>query len=222
MHVYRLDAVQNARSNMVCSQLKPNGIVDQKILKIFNEIPRENFIPVVAFPIAYGDSPISFDIPGRYMFAPQTLALFLQHLILTTDDKVLVIGGNYGYTATILCELGCKTYVVEPEPTLASKCREKLKKYNCMIESVALTTGLPEHGPYKAIIIEIGINEVPKIIVEQLEDDGMICACIVNDQLKISKAYVFQKKSKALHLFASFEADMPLCDGLNELDHFIF
>ena len=222
MHVYRLDPIQNARSNMVYSQLKPNGIVDQTILKLFNNIPRENFIPVEAFPMAYGDSSIFYDIPGRYMFSPQTLALFLQNLSLTPNDSVLVIGGNYGYTATLLFELGCKAHVVEPEPTLASKCREKLKKYNCVIESSSLILGAPEYGPYEAIIIEVGLPEIPETIIDQLSDNGRIGICLVDDPSKLSKACVFQKKSDNLCLISSFEANMPPCPDLNKQDQFVF
>lgn len=220
MHVYRLDPIQNARTNMVLSQLKPNGVFDRKILELFNNIPRENFIPVSAFSMAYGDAPIYYGIPGRYMFAPQTIALMLQNLELMPNDPVLIIGGNYGYTATMIFEIGCKVYVTEPEPQLASKCREKLKKYNCIIESSQLAVGLPEYCPYKAIIAEIGFHEIPETIINQLSENGKIGVCFVNRESQSSKACVFQKKSNKLSLITSFAANIP--SGSDDPVEFVF
>ena len=222
MRVYRLDPVQSARNNMVRSQLKPNGVVNRTILNIFNEISRENFVPVSLYAMAYGDATIFCGVPGRYIFAPQTLGLFLQNLNLVPNDKVLLIGGNYGYTATVLTELECQVFVIESQPTLLSKCREKLKKYNTVIESGPLKSGLAEHGPYQAIIIEVGLKEVPNEIVNQLADGGRVALCIVNDVDQLSRAHVFEKKMESLDQVISFEANMPLCLELDESIKFRF
>ena len=222
MRVHRLDPVQNARSNMVLSQLKPNGVVDRLILKVIDSVPRENFIPMASLAVAYGDGPIFCDIPGRYIFAPQTLGLFLQSLNLSPDDKVLVVGGNYGYTATVLFELKCMVCVVESQPILVAKCREKLKKHNAVIENAPLNLGLPEHGPYQAIIIEVGLKSLPAAIIDQLEDGGRIAVCITNDESNVSKACVFEKKLDMLRQIISFEANMPLCYESDEPISFRF
>ncbi len=222
MRVHRLDPIQNARTNMVLSQLKPNGVIDRIILNVLNNVSRENFIPVSSFSIAYADAPIFYDIPGRYIFAPQTLGLFLQNLNLATNDKVLVVGGNYGYTATVLFELGCQVFVTEPQPIFLSKCREKLKKHNTVIEPRQLNSGLPEHGPYKAIIIEVGLKEIPASIVGQIADNGRIAICIANDESKLSKGCVFEKNLEDLNLVVTFETNMPLCHDIEELEKFKF
>ena len=76
MRVHRVDPIQDARSNMVLAQLKTNGVFDKLILNTLEKISREYFVPVNSLSIAYGDSPVSCDIPGRYLFAPQTLGIF--------------------------------------------------------------------------------------------------------------------------------------------------
>jgi protein-L-isoaspartate(D-aspartate) O-methyltransferase len=210
MRVHRLDPVQNARSNMVLSQLKPNGVVDWAILRVMDTVSRENFIPISALSLAYGDSLIFCDIPGRYIFAPQTLGLFLQNLDLAPQDKVLVVGGNYGYTATILFELGCQVCVVESHPILVAQCREKLKKHNGVIESGSLNFGLAEYGPYQAIIIEVGLKAVPHEIIEQLDTGGRVALCLADDGGNLSKACVFEKKIDILDLVIAFDGNMPL------------
>ena len=222
MRVHRVDPIQDARSNMVLAQLKTNGVFDKLILNTLEKISREYFVPVNSLSIAYGDSPVSCDIPGRYLFAPQTLGILLQHLNLLPDDKVLVIGGNYGYTATVLFEMGCKALVIESHPILVAKCRERLKKYNAVIESGPLKLGLSEHGPYKAIIVEIGLNTVPESVIKQLEEKGRVAICLTMGELDSAKACVFEKKANTLHEVFTIEANMPPCTEFIEPENFTF
>ncbi len=222
MRVHRVDYAQNARRNMVFTQLKANGVMDKLILNVFEKIPREHFIPIVALSIAYGDGPIYCDISGRYLFAPQILGLFLQHLNLMPDDKVLVIGGNYGYTATVLFEMGCTAYIAESHPILVAKCREKLKKYNPTIHSGPLKMGLSKNGPYKAILVEIGLNSVPECVIDQLEEGGRVAICITTGEEDSAKACVFEKKANGLHEVFTIDTNMPTCTEFNESESFTF
>lgn len=222
MRVHRVDPIQNARSNMVLAQLKTNGVIDKLILSTLERIPREHFVPVSFLSIAYGDNPVYCDIPGRYLFAPQILGIFLQHLNLQTDDKVLVVGGNYGYTATVLFEMGCRAYIIESHPILVAKCREKLKKYNAVIQSGPLKSGLSEHGPYKAIIIELGLNSIPESIIDQLQECGRVAICINTGETDSAKACVFEKKANMLQEVFTIEANMPPCTEFIEPEDFTF
>jgi protein-L-isoaspartate(D-aspartate) O-methyltransferase len=222
MRVHRVDPIQNARSNMVFAQLKTNGVIDKLILGTLERVPREHFVPVAVLSIAYGDSPVYCDIPGRYLFAPQTLGIFLQHLNLQADDKVLVVGGNYGYTATVLFEMGCKAYIIESHPILVAKCREKLKKYNAVIQSGPLKLGLSEHGLYKAIIIELGLNSIPEPIIDQLQECGRVAICINAGETASAKACVFEKKANMLQEVFTIEANMPPCTEFIEPEGFTF
>lgn len=222
MRVRRIDSVKNARSNMVFAQLKTNGVISKPILNAFENIPREYFVPIVSLPIAYGDSPIYCDVPGRYLFAPQTLGIFLQYLGLSPNDKVLVVGGNYGYTATVLFELKCIAYIVESHPIFVAKCREKLKKYNAVIQNAPLELGLEEYGPYKAIIIELGLSSIPDFVIHQLEENGKLAVCITAAENSLTKACIFEKKDNKLQEVFTIKANMPLCTEFAEPENFTF
>jgi len=222
MRVHRTDPIKNARQKMVFTQLKANGVTDKMLLNAFEKTPREYFIPITSLSLAYSDSPIYCDITGRYLFPPHILGIFLQHLSLKRNDKVLVVGGNYGYTATILFEIGCIAYIVEPHPILIAKCREKLKKQNIAIESGPLMAGMKENSPYKAIIIELGLISVPDSVVKQLEEGGKIAACIVDNDQGSTKACVFEKTGGMLHKIFSIETNMPMCPEFSETQAFIF
>lgn len=222
MRVRRVDPIKNARSNMVCAQLKTNGVINKSILNIFENTAREYFVPVVSLPMAYGDSPIYCDVPGRYLFASQTLGIFLQHLNLSPDDKILVVGGNYGYTATVLFELKCSAYIVESHPILVAKCRERLKKYSAVIQNTPLALGLEEYGPYRAIIIELGLSSIPDFVIHQLEENGKLAICITTAENGLTKACIFEKKNNKLHEVFTTGANMPLCTEFTAPENFTF
>lgn len=222
MRVHRSDAIKDARTNMVSTQLKTNGVIDRAILNVLGSVPREEFVPVIALPLAYGDGPISCDIAGRHLFAPQTLGLLLQHLKLNETDKVLLVVGNLGYTATVLCELRCKTFVVESNPFLASKCQEKLKKYNVPVNQGPLAEGFSDHAPFNAIIIEAGIQAIPEHFTKQLAENGRIAVCLITDNVDFAKACVFEKKQDILLEVFSIEANMPPCDEFSKPEGFNF
>jgi protein-L-isoaspartate(D-aspartate) O-methyltransferase len=207
---------------MVFAQLKTNGVIDKSILNIFENTAREYFVPLVSLPIAYGDSPIYCEVPGRYILAPQTLGILLQHLSLSPNDKVLVVGGNYGYTATLLFELKCMAYIVESNPILVSKCRDRLKKYNPIIQNTSLGLGLEEYGPYKAIIIELGLSSIPDFVIHQLEENGKLAVCLTAAENSLTKACIFEKKANKLQEVFTIKANMPLCTELIGPENFTF
>lgn len=222
MRIHHIDPIKNARQTMVLTQLKINGVIDQVILNAFEKIPREYFIPITSLPLAYSDNPIYCDIAGRYIFSSQVLGSLLQHLSLIKNDKVLVVGGNYGYTAAILYEMGCTPHIVESHPILIAKCREKLKRQNIIIQSSPLMEGLKMHKPYKAIIIELGLKSIPNNIIKQLEEMGKIATCIINNQSNSAKACVFEKRDGKLHEIFSMEANMPMYSETDEPEEFVF
>ncbi len=222
MRVHRADPIKDARANMVFAQLKTNGVTDKTILNVLDKVPREHFVPVTSLPLAYGDAPVFCDIPGRYLFAPQTLGLLLQNLNLLPNDKVLVVGGNYGYTATVLLELGCKAYVVESHPILVSKCRDKLKKYHIEIHSGPLKAGFIQQSPYRSIIVELGLSSVPDSLVEQLGEKGRLAICLTASENDCARACVFEKTHDSLTEVFAVEANMPPCTEFIEPEHFVF
>lgn len=222
MRVHHTDPIKNARQKMVDNQLKTSGIIDKNVLSAFERVPREYFIPINALPLAYSDSPIFCDITGRYLFAPHTLGNLLQHLSLKKNDKVLIIGGNYGYTATILFEIGCLVYIVESHPILVAKCREKLKKQHIMIQSNPLKEGMKEQSPYKAIIMELSLKSIPDNIIKQLEEKGKIATCIAANDEEPTRACIFEKTDSQLHEIFSIQANMPACPEFNKTAEFVF
>src|SRR5438132_13984207 len=108
---------------MVQEQLISRGITDPRILSAIREVPRHRFIPESARERAYEDRalPIGFD---QTISQPYMVALMLQALALTGQEKVLEIGTGSGYHAALLGKLTREVHTVEIVPELAARARE--------------------------------------------------------------------------------------------------
>ena len=69
----------SAKTNMIKQQLRPSGVLDESILSLFDQLPRESFAPEPYKAIAYADYmiPISND---QAMLSPVLEAKILEVL----------------------------------------------------------------------------------------------------------------------------------------------
>ena len=80
-----------ARNCMVDSQIRPNRVVDQRVLSAMRTIPRELFLPPNVQALAYVDE----DVPlgnGRFLMEPMVFARMLQFANLRENEQVLIVG----------------------------------------------------------------------------------------------------------------------------------
>jgi protein-L-isoaspartate(D-aspartate) O-methyltransferase len=89
---------------MIEEQLAQRGINDQRVLKVMDQIPREEFIPYERRNQAYIDGPVSIGL-GQTISQPYIVALMTELLELEGKEKVLEIGTGSGYQAAVLAKL---------------------------------------------------------------------------------------------------------------------
>lgn len=161
---------------MVREQLVPRGIVDEKVLSVFRKVPRHEFVPGNEAGGAYGDYPLPIG-EGQTISQPYMVAAMTEILDLKKSDKVLEIGTGSGYQAAILAELAGEVYSVERVQALADWAKENLKRLGCTNVKIRVgdgTLGWSENAPYDAIVVTAGSPEVPKALVEQLNEGGRL------------------------------------------------
>src|ERR1700735_1014235 len=101
-----------ARNCMVDSQIRPNRVVDQRVLSAMRTVPRERFLPANVQALAYVDQ----DVPlgnGRFLMEPRVFARLLQAAVLRENEQVLVVGAGTGYGAAVLAACGCRVIALE-------------------------------------------------------------------------------------------------------------
>lgn len=183
--------------------LKQQGFSGQ-ILNAFSKVKRENFIPESFVEHAYEDNalPIGED---QTISQPYTIAVMLSMLNLKRGQKVLEIGSGCGYVLALLSEIvgkQGKVFGVEVIKELAGKSINNTIEYqNINIYNQNGATGLKEKAPFDRILISAAISKIPKKILNQLRDNGILVApigCLEEQTLtsmhKVKDNFVIKEK----------------------------
>jgi protein-L-isoaspartate(D-aspartate) O-methyltransferase len=164
------------REKMVRTQMEQRGVKDPRVLDAFRKIPRHLFMPEGIRHRAHDDAPLPIG-GGQTISQPYTVARMTEALELTGKEVALEIGTGSGYQTAILSELAEWVYTVERIRDLASRARALLDELGCNNVAARIgdgTFGWKEHSPYQCIIVTAGAPEIPRPLVEQLEEGGRI------------------------------------------------
>ena len=191
-----------ARTNMVDSQIRPNGVTDIRILDAMHAVMRENFVGDDQQSLAYmdGDVPLREATNGpRSLISPMVFARMLQAAEIRSGDRVLDIGAATGYGAMVLSQIASQIVAVEQDSALAAILRKNLGSVaNVSIIEGAIDAGAPGAQQFDLIIIEGCVPQVPNALFSQVKDGGRIVAAV--GQPEMAKCCVY-KISGQTHTF---------------------
>lgn len=156
--------------------LKSEGLLDEKLERAFDKVPREEFFPQHNRSNSYLNN--AFDIGfGQTISQPSMIFIMLKKLEVNKSHKVLEVGTGSGYLTALLCELSYFVYSIERISELAKSAEERLKKLgytNFKIFTGDGSTGLPEHSPYDRIIVSAAAPKIPVSLLLQLSEEGIL------------------------------------------------
>ena len=172
------------KDKLIQKWISSGTIKDKKMIEAFKKIPRELFIKDKKEE-AYGDYPLSIG-KGQTISQPTTVMLMTEALELKNGEKVLEIGAGSGYQAAIIGELvGKNGKVISTEiiPELAEFAKNNIKKLKLKNISIINHDGSKGYGkeaPYDKIIITAACPRIPKPLIRQLKENGIIVAPVGN------------------------------------------
>jgi len=155
--------------------------VNEKLLKAFEAIPREIFVPPKFQSQAYDDHPLP-TLREQSISQPTTIMLMLQALGLKEGEKVFEVGAGVGYQAALIAEvIGEKGKLVTTEiiPELVYIAQKHLRSLgfrNATILEADGSEGYEVAAPYDRIIITAACQAIPQPLVDQLREGGVIIA----------------------------------------------
>ena len=161
---------------MVAEQLAGRGIADERVLGAMGRVPREVFVSDRDVRRAYRDMPLRIG-HGQTISQPYMVAVICQVADVREGDTVLDIGTGSGYQAAVLAELGATVYTIERIPELAERARERLGEAGYGQVDVHVgdgSLGLPEHGPYDAIVVAAAAPAMPESLYDELRVRGRL------------------------------------------------
>lgn len=174
------DRFAKVRQRMLECDLKGRGITDPDVLRVMEEIRREEFVPGQYQSQAYSDGPLPIGL-GQTISQPYIVALMTEELRLNPDCEVLEIGTGSGYQTAILCMLVKKVYTIERFAQLSESAQSLLNRLG--INNVEFyigdgSCGWPEQKTFDRILVTAAVPNIPEPLLKQLVDGGLIMAPI--------------------------------------------
>ena len=200
--------------------------VPEKILEAFAKVRREDFVPSnIPQAMIYEDIALSIGY-NQTISQPFTIAVMLNLLDLKKGQKVLEVGSGCGYVLALISEMTkSEVYGIEVVKELAEKSRENLKNYDVEIYNKNGAEGLKEEDLYatsievqkrsrpsvfeerareksrgslvfERILISASCKEVPKTLLNQLTDNGVLVAPVENSDDECSLVKIFKENNQ--------------------------
>jgi len=218
------DTFAEARNRMVNSQIRPNRVIDPRIIAATRRLPREHFLPAHLAPLAYADE----DVPlgnGRALIQPMVIARLVQLAAPAQGERALVAAAGTGYGAALLAACGLRVTALEEDPALLAIAQRALSEVapTVTVVSGAIANGWPANAPYDVILLEGAVPQIPPALEQQVRHDGGRLVTVLSSDGRLGQA-VLAEPSIAGELRAQpmFDCAIPVLPSLKPAPAFVF
>jgi protein-L-isoaspartate(D-aspartate) O-methyltransferase len=201
------------RTMMVDTQVRPSDVTKFPIIDAMLSVPRELFVPREQAEAAYISENVPI-APGRVVLEPRTLGKLLDAINIEGNELVLDIGAGYGYSSALVARMAEAVIAVEEDETLAAEAQSILSDQgadNVVVHTGPLTDGAVQHGPYDAILIQGGVEQVPEGLLDQLKEGGRIGCVFMEGALGVAR--IGYKIDGDITWRFAFNASAPVLPG---------
>lgn len=156
--------------------LRTAGITDRNVLSAIEQVPREFFVPDAFRDHAYEDKALPIEM-GQTISQPSIVAWMTWALEVTDRSRVLEIGTGSGYQAAVLARLCRMVYTIEQYHSMYQQAAARFDAmglHNITTKFGDGSKGWPEAAPFDRIIVTAAAGEVPKNLIDQLADGGIM------------------------------------------------
>ena len=209
-----------ARENMINSQVRPNDVIDPRVIAAMARVPREAFVPEHMREYAYADADLFIgndeNGDGRWLLQAMTLARMLQLAEVDRADCALSVDCASGYTTAVLAHLAMSVISVEASAKFADGATRALEEQG--ITNAAVVNGQPGQGwekeaPFDVIIIPGRLERRPDALLAQLNDLGRLVA--VYGGPRVARIRVWTRRGEAISHVDEFTTTAPLAPGFS-------
>ncbi len=218
--------LQQARSNMIEQQVRPWDVLDQRVLDVLANIPREEFVADEHRALAYSDYqlPIGF---GQTLMKPIIEGRLLQALAPQVTDSVLEIGAGSGYVTACLAQMAGKVQSLEIHPELTTSAQNRLSALGVSNVTLLEQDAAAEwdaHDSYDAIAFGGAVEKIPEYYKQKLAKNGRMFAVTGSSQQPMMEALLITRLSETEWTTESlFETKIdPLVNFSEPVSAFVF
>jgi protein-L-isoaspartate(D-aspartate) O-methyltransferase len=198
--------IERARFNMIEQQIRTWEVLNDRVLDIIKNIPREEFVPERYKNLAFSD--LQLPLPHEQaMEEPRVQARILQAVDPQPSEQVLEIGSGSGYLTACLAKMAAHVTSVDIFPELTEMARRNLAAHGT--DNVTLQTGDAARGwddgrRYDVIVVTGSLPELHKNFHRSLTIGGRLF-------LMIGKAPIMEAE-----LVTRIDEDQWATEGLFE------
>lgn len=190
---------------LIDSLMKQGILRTPRVIKAMRSLPRINFLPPNMLDYASEDTPLPIGF-GQTISAPHMVAIMNEALKLEVGHKILEVGAGSGWHAATMAEIIAPreaprsewghVYTVEIVQGLAEMARKNVMNagYGDRVSIIGAdgSKGYPEKAPYDRVVVTAAAPNVPKPLVDQLKENGVMLVpvgspTLFQNLLKITK-----------------------------------
>jgi protein-L-isoaspartate(D-aspartate) O-methyltransferase len=217
-------SMERARFNMIEQQVRPWEVLDDRVLSVMREIPREAFVPDAYKGLAYADVEIPLN-ESASMLAPKLVGRMLQSLGAQRHETVLEIGTGTGYATACLAHLAEHVVSMEIDPELAEAARARLAAMglsNTDVRAGDALEGPIGGGPFDVIAVtgSLPTQEPVAALKSLLADGGRIF--VVVGEAPLMEATLLTRVGKDFREQGLFETSIPMLRNAPLPERFAF
>jgi len=213
-----------ARRYMVLTQLRPNKVIDERVIAAMAGAPREQFVPKAYRGVAYMDEDVAV-APGRFLMEPMILARLLQEAEIEPQDIALVVGCATGYDVAVLAKLANTVIGLEADAALVAQAGQTLQQLgidNTAIVEGPLAAGLAKQGPFNVILLAGAVPVVPSALLDQLAEGGRLVGVVRAVDAPIGQGVIVRRSAGTLAERVLFDTGTPMLPGFEQPAGFVF
>jgi protein-L-isoaspartate(D-aspartate) O-methyltransferase len=172
--------------------IKRNVLKTPIIIDAFSTINRKDFIPEEYTESVNIDAPIPIG-HGQTNSQPYTVAFMLELLAPESGQKILDVGSGSGWTTALLAKIvgqNGKVFGIERIPELVQFGRSSISKYKFSNAKILMSKnelGLSEEALFDRILVSAAAEKLPKELINQLKNEGVMVIPIKNSVYRIIK-----------------------------------
>ncbi len=215
--------IKQARFNMIEQQIRTWEVLDERVLSLLNQVPREDFVPESERELAFADAFIPL-AHGQQMMQPKIEARLVQTLNIVPTDSVLEIGTGSGYLTALLAKSAKHVYSVDIFSDFVESARSKLAAHdmrNVTLETGDASKGWDKHGPYDVIAVTGSLPILTDTFQKLLKIGGRLF--VVVGESPIQEALLIRRAGEQeWHTESLFETYLPALINAPQPQRFVF
>ncbi len=212
-----------ARFNMIEQQIRPWDVLDQRVLDLFENLPRENFVSEQNRSIAYADVCVAIG-HGEVMMAPKIEARLVQALNIQADENVLEIGTGSGYVTALMASLGKHVTSIDIQPEFLELAKTRFDANgisNITLEEGDAANGKTGEQTFDVIAVTGSLPLYNDCFEASLNVGGRLF--VVAGQAPIMEALLITRVTENEWVKQSlFETDLPALQNAKSPTGFVF